>query len=460
MSDINKKIQLLVSLWSEDHVLGIESLFNIKLDEQQKELVRAAQKDNCRVAVKSCTGAGKTFCLAALTFLYLLIYDDCRILVSSPSNAQLHRVYRTEIDKLYALMNLVFQDMFELFSEKICVKGMARVANLVTANPSNLESLQGGHSKNYIILLDEASGVDDAVFHTLIRTLSSGNTKFICTSNPTRNRGFFYSIFKEQWHTWVRITFNGFKSEHVTEEWIKEIKETFGEDHDSYIIGVLGEFGRMGEDSFFPSTLIESAFSIHMPLTAYMAYPRITGVDIAGAGGDHTVFLTRQGPRVVDIEKHQGLNSMEVVAALSAYIMKMNPSCIYVDANGLGDGVYHRARELGFPVKPVLQSGKSPRPVAYFNLRAYLYGEIRDWMTNGGSLPSDEQLKDELSNTLFTYSPSMSIQLLSKKQLKSKGIKSPDILDALSFTFAEKAFQSELTRVSPLPVRAPKFLWS
>lgn len=460
MSDLNKKVQVLISLWSQDHVLGIESLFGIKLDNQQKELIVGAQEDDSRIAVKSGTGCGKTFCLAALTFLYLLVYDDCRILVSSPSNSQLHRVYRTELDKLYALMNPVFQDMFDMYSEKIVIKGMARVANLVTANPSNLESLQGGHSKNYIILLDEASGVDDQVFHTLQRTLSSGKTKFICTSNPTRNRGFFYTLFKEQWHTWKRITFNGFDSDHVTQKWIDETKDTFGVDHDSYVIGVLGNFGRMGEDSFFPSTLIESAFSIHLPVTSYMAYPKIAGVDVAGAGGDSTVFLTRQGPRVIDIEKHQGLDSMQIVAALSAYIMKMNPACIYVDANGIGDGVYHRSRELGFPVKPVFQSGKSPRPVAYFNLRSFLYGEVRDWMTNGGSLPNEETLRDELSNTLFTYSPSMSIQLLSKKQLKSKGIKSPDILDALSFTFAEKAFQSELTMVRPLPVRPPKCLWS
>jgi len=459
MNDINSKIRFLTSKWKENHVLGIESLFNIKLDDQQRELVQAAQDDDCRVAVKSGTGCGKTFCLAALTFLYLLIYEDCRILVSSPSNSQLHRVYRTEVDKLYNLMPSVFQNLFEMYSEKIQVKGLTRKADLVTANPSNLESLQGGHSQNYIILLDEASGVDDPVFHTLQRTLSSGRTKFICTSNPTRNRGFFYTLFKEDWSTWSKITFNGFRSAHVTEKWINETRDTFGEDHDSYVIGVLGEFGRMGEESFFPTQLIDRAFRAVVHHNEYINYDKITGVDVAGRGADSTVFLTRQGPKVIDVEKHQGLDPMQVVAALAVYRMKMNPHMIMIDANGLGDGVYSRAKELGFPVKPVIHAA-SPRPIAYFNLRSFLYGEVRDWMANGGSLPmDDESLREDLLNCLFTHSPSMQIQLLSKKQLRSKGISSPDVLDALALTFAEKAFRSEFVLNSPLPIKPTQFLW-
>lgn len=457
--DINKKINLLVSTWARDHILGIESLFNIKLDEQQRELVRAAQEDHSRVAVKSGTGCGKTFCLAALTFLYLLIYDDCRILVSSPSNSQLKRVYRTEVDKLYNMMPPVFQDMFDMLSEKISVKGLTRQADLVTANPSNLESLQGGHSKNYIILLDEASGVDDPVFQTLQRTLSSGKTKFICTSNPTRNRGFFYALFKDDWKTWKKITFTGFRSAHVTEEWINEIRETFGEDHDSYVIGVLGEFGRMGEESFFTTSMIDMAFSRQIYLPEYINHPKIVGVDIASQGKDSTVFLTRQGPKVIDIERHKGLNPMEVVAALVNYRHKMGPTLINMDATGLGEGPYYRAKELGLPVKGIFVGAASPRPIAYSNLRSFLYGEVRDWILNGGAIPEDQEMRDEMLNTLYTHAPNMSVQLMSKKQLKSKGIKSPDALDALSLTFAENAFNQEINFVKPLPIVTPQFLW-
>jgi hypothetical protein len=50
---------LLIEAWQEDNVLGIESLFDVKLTEQQKELVRLADDQSARVAVSSCTGSGK-----------------------------------------------------------------------------------------------------------------------------------------------------------------------------------------------------------------------------------------------------------------------------------------------------------------------------------------------------------------------------------------------------------------
>lgn len=466
MKDKNFQIAYLISTWQKDHVLGFEQLFGIKLDEQQRNLVRCAQKTRARVAVKSGTGCGKTFTLAGLTYLYLLIFNNVRIMTPSPSYQQLSRVYRTELDVLYSMMHEDFKPFFKdgLFKERVELNipgEKPRVCDLVTANPANETSLQGGHTKGgpYIILLDEASGVEDIIYQILLRTLTTPETKFICTSNPTKNQGFFYDIFQKEIEGWDRITFNGFDSAHVDDEWIKEMASTFGEDSDTYRIGVLGEFGRIGENSFFPAHIIDGAYGRKCHVSDFGKYPKITGVDVAGGGKDKTVFLTRQGPFIIDIERHQGLDSMEVTAALVQYSHRISPAKIYVDAHNFGSGVGPRGRELGLNIEDVLVASRSPNPTAYFNLRAWLYGEVRSWLANGGCIPEDEDLRKDLMNCMYTHSGKLAIQIIAKHIMRSKGFDSPDTLDALSFTMVDNIYMQAVRNVQPRKIKAANYLY-
>ena len=113
------EFNLLIQAWSKDNVLGIESLFGVRLTEQQKELVRSAQNPKARVAVSSATGTGKTSVLAMLTFLYLMILPDCRVLVTSPSYSQLVRVFYSELIKWHRKMIEEFQGYFNITKEKV-----------------------------------------------------------------------------------------------------------------------------------------------------------------------------------------------------------------------------------------------------------------------------------------------------------------------------------------------------
>ena len=110
---------MLVETWQDDNVLGIESLFDIELTEQQKELVRLADDQKARVAVSSCTGSGKTAVLSMLTLLYLMILPDCRILITSPSSQQLRRVFYAEVKKWVRRMPEQFQEYYDLTIETI-----------------------------------------------------------------------------------------------------------------------------------------------------------------------------------------------------------------------------------------------------------------------------------------------------------------------------------------------------
>jgi len=90
---INEELADLFIDWDDDPIQGIRELFGVEPTGQQIDLITKAWKTRARVAVSSCTGAGKTAALVWITYLLLLIKDDCRVLVTSPSFTQLTRVF-------------------------------------------------------------------------------------------------------------------------------------------------------------------------------------------------------------------------------------------------------------------------------------------------------------------------------------------------------------------------------
>ena len=461
------EFELCVEAWNKDNIVGIESLFNVKLTDQQKNLVRLADDQKARVAVSSCTGSGKTAVLSMLTLLYLMVLPDCRILVTSPSFQQLNRVFASEVRKWFRRMPEQFQSYYDLTRETIRYLNsddFENFASLVTASVENKEALQGGHAENYVIFADEASGVNKEAFDILQFTLSTGyGGRFIQVSNPVRSSGRFYEIFQTE-NRWNKLYFSAFDSPNVNKEWIEEMAETYGKDSDLYRMRVLGQFPRVGISQYISAELVEETVRNNLELISYFNYPKVMGVDIARFGDDSTAFVIRQGPKIVDIKLFKGLDTMEVAARIVEFQNLHKCQEIFIDAIGVGAGTVDRCKEKGLPVVEVVVSQKSSQPDIYCNLRAQLWGEMKAWLHNGADLPviakdKDTNLAAQLTSMEYFYNNRMQLQLLAKKDLKKLGHESPDIADALSHTFAGSAFATSNAFRMKKKVKRVNFLW-
>ena len=448
--------------WSINPVQGVRDLFGAEPTKQQIDLIRDAWNPNARVAVSSCTGAGKTTAIAWLTFLFLLTQDDCRILVTSPSFQQLNRVYHAEMMKWRGKMPRKIAEMFEVTREKVVMTSETKVqvANLVTASADNKESLQGGHAGNYVILADEASGIEEDTFDVLLRTLSTGTGgRFILTSNPTRSVGRFYDIFHKDLPAWTKLFFSAFDCPHMAENFPQEMADTYGEDSDHYRIGVLGQFPRTTNSQFISADVVDEAIKVNLTFGAYSNYPIVIGADIARFGDDETVFVARQGPKILNITQMKGKDTMEVAAALMEYHRQFPAKVIFVDAIGIGAGVFDRCKQLKMPVKEVMGSHKSSKPMEYFNMRSQLWGEMRHWINNGADIPFIEDLRSQMVGMTYGYTAKMQIALTTKKDIKKQGLKSPDIADAIAMTFAEHVYGSAGFKARKRKVRTSGYMY-
>jgi hypothetical protein len=64
-----------------------------------------------------------------------------------------------------------------------------------------------------------------------------------------------------------------------------------------------------------------------------------------------------------------------------------------------------------------------------------MWGAMKDWLRTA-SIPNDRQLKADLTGPMKKPDSSGTIYLEGKKEMKSRGLASPDAADALAVTFA------------------------
>jgi hypothetical protein len=69
------------------------------------------------------------------------------------------------------------------------------------------------------------------------------------------------------------------------------------------------------------------------------------------------------------------------------------------------------------------------------NKRAELWGTMKDWLKSA-SIPLDRQLKADLVGPTKKPNSSGTIFLEGKKEMRARGLASPDAADALAVTFA------------------------
>ncbi len=78
-----------------------------------------------------------------------------------------------------------------------------------------------------------------------------------------------------------------------------------------------------------------------------------------------------------------------------------------------------------------------------------MWGGMRDWLKEGGAIPEDQGLYDDLIGPQFDMKSEGKIQLESKKSTKLRGIPSPNKADALALTFACPVVRKSLNHAPP-----------
>jgi hypothetical protein len=166
---------------------------------------------------------------------------------------------------------------------------------------------------------------------------------------------------------------------------------------------------------------------------------RVIGVDVARFGDDRSVICKREGLWCRPLTVIDHMDNMTFAGMLAREIDEFNPDAVFIDS-GRGEGVIDRVRQLGYSVMEINFGGRAIESNRYVNRRTEMWDKLREWIEAGGAIPNDTNLKSELAAPSYSFNAAGLVLLEPKEKLKERGLRSPDLADALALTFAAPVY--------------------
>lgn len=410
------------------------------------------------ISVMSAKGVGKDCAAAWIILWFMVCYPRAKIPCTAPSGHQLNDVLWAEIRKWIHQANKInsglMDDLITWYAETVRTSdgmgmAMARTCRTTGSAEEQAETLAGKHEDYMMVVVDEASGVPDAVFRPLETTLTGLCNFALIIFNPTRTTGFAIDSQYKHRDMWCCLQWSALESENVTNTQIERMRAKYGENSNMYRIAVLGLPPIADDDAIIPLEWVLRAVNREDIYVADGAR-RKAGGDV-GAGVDPTIFLVRKGKRVEHISEFSDVNTMTTAMWIAGQIADSRPQMYLGDIVGVGQGVHDRLKELGtgIPCIGVKGSNSSRKPEQFVSLIDELWWLMRQDFENGTiSIPDDDELVTELSNRKYAKDMRGKIKIESKLDMKKRGVRSPNKADALALTYfmQDESYDSEEAR--------------
>lgn len=325
-----------------------------------------------------------------------------------------------------------------------------------TSKEENSESFAGLHAANStpFYIFDEASGIPDKIFEVREGGLTDGEAMCFDFGNPTQNSGVFFENcegkFRHRYNV-RRIDSRDVKitNKNLFKEWAKD----WGEDSDFYKVRVKGEFPDRGSLEFIARSDVEAAGKRELPPPNNVD-PLVIGVDVARFGDDSSVIRPRIGmdARSWPARRYKGLDTVQLTGRVIECVRDFKElgipcAAIFVDGGGVGGGVVDQLRALGYPVIEVQFGNRASDTGTYRYVMDEIWGKMRAATKTRLCIPTrhvDPALCDQMTSRQYDYNLKHQIALESKKDMKARGIESPDDADGLAITFYQEVSPVEL----------------
>jgi len=432
--------------------------------------IREGAAEGCVIEedVSAGHGVGKSAEVSWMILWAIATHKDTRGVVTANTDSQLRTKTWAELGKWYQLF--IAKQLFTLTATAIYIAGdpvreKTWRIDQIPWSKDRTEAFAGLHNqgKRLIVIFDEASAIDDAIWEVTEGALTDAKTQIMWLryGNPTRTSGrFFKNCSQPRRNTYTRVDSRqvSFSNKKQIQAWVDE----YGDDSDFVRVRVKGQFPRAGYSNFISPELVMQARRRRVDPRDYQAYPKVMAVDPARFGDDFSVITLRQGRRVHWQIALSGFDGVDLAGRVFELCRKEAPiSCIAYDAIGNGADLDSSLRRMtGLPpLIPVMWGQPAKDTKQYFNQRSECWGDMREFLEHG-QIPDEDDLAEQLSSLDYGYDAQFRIQLQSKKDLKKGGGKSPDKADSLALSFVPDKIERKLVMAKVRPVARRTVVWS
>jgi phage terminase large subunit len=431
---------------ADDPVGFAGRVLNFHAWSKQAEIMEAV-RDHPKVAVRSSHGPGKTATAAQIALWFLKTHGpECRVITTAPTWQQVEQLLWREIRAGVTRSTMLLgEPVFPQPSAAKLELGEQWFALGLSTNEP--ERFQGHHAPAILLIVDEASGVDESIFEAAEGFLTAEGAHVLLLGNPTRVGGQFHRAFtteRADWHTIHISTFDtpNYTGERVRPEiarslprkgWAEEKACQWGVNSPIYQVRVLGDFPSQAANAVMSLSDVEAAQEREsvVPVPARLQDVCVS-VDIAEYGDDETVIGTRHGARIRLRRAYHGRDLMETVGHVIEVWRELRAEShadpfIVVDDVGLGGGVRSRLRELGYRVVP-FKGSEASFTGDYPNRRSEAWYAFAEALP-GLDLDGDEQLLADLTSPTYKLNSRGQRVVEPKSETKARLGRSPDRAD-------------------------------
>lgn len=462
---------------------------------KQAEILRAVLEHK-RVSVVSGHKCGKSLAFAILALWFFCSFRRSRVVIMAATSRQVDSILWKEIKRLVKNARIPIPG-----AKDIHVKAASGLddpdwdCEIRGYTAKEAEAVAGVSGPAILYLLDEASGIPQAIFEAIEGNRAGGNAWLCMISNPTRADGEFYDSHHSKARDAIGET--GYATFHIDSRdgpnctgewrklqrwdldakiwrawehpipglavpgWVEEKRRDWGEDSAMFKIRVAGLFCVAEDAKVFPAELI---------LQAQQRWDDATpsgrlwiGCDPAGDGdgGDESGFCARRGNKVLELRGRAGLTPaqhidqiLDIIAANRGGSHEV-PAVLIESEGEAGWKVYTAVRDYAakygtFECVRVRTSERAYRnPQIYALVRDEMWANARQWAREGGAIPENFKLEKDLHAPEWSSDIKQRQKVTPKRDLRKLLGRSPDVGDAFVLSCWEPMSLREGAKAAP-----------
>lgn len=432
---------------------------------KQVEILNSV-RDNRMTAVQSCHGPGKSFTGSGAVAWWEDVHElgSAFAVTTAPSWPQVEAILWREIrrrhreGKLKGRITLDCQWHMGEAGTKRADASEEMIAMGRKPADYDDDTFQGIHARYFLALLDEACGVPESLWNSVLALVTNENARVLALGNPDDPNSRFARVCAPG-SGWNVIKISVYDTPLFTGEcdcavcgkplpdevleslvsplWVADRERDWGIGSPMWVSKVTGEFPDVSDEYLISPALIQKAYDTELPGFELGRF----GADIARYGDDKSCLYRNRGGVIRLQEEWAKADTMTSAGKLLNHLRRL-PGRIgmNIDIIGVGSGVFDRMREQRANVAPYQGSQAAINPAKFKNRRSESWWTFKDLMDDGliDLDPTDLKLAAELGSVKWGTDSAGRIWIETKEDMRSRGMPSPDHADAaiMSTVFA------------------------